>query len=154
MSTAVLILAGLTPVVCLALAVFAGLRSMKRTGNAKRAFGRHFLTLAVSVSLCFLFAVIASAATGDAGDAAQAAESAASAVTGSAAGMGFIGAALSVGLSGIGAGIALAAGAPAAIGAVSEDPKSFGKSMIFVVLGEAIALYGFVVAMLIVLMKL
>ena len=63
--------------------------------------------------------------------------------------MGFIAAALSIGLAGIGAGIALAAGAPAAIGAVSEDPSSFGKSMIFVVLGEALALYGFVIAFLI-----
>ena len=151
MSTVVYIIAGALPVVSIALAVFAGMRSMKRTGNAKRAFGRHFLTLAVAVSLCFLFTLVASAADGS--TAAAAADTAAKA-TGSAAGMGFLGAALSVGLSGIGAGIALAAGAPAAIGAVSEDPKSFGKSMIFVVLGEAIALYGFVVAMLIVLMKI
>lgn len=73
---------------------------------------------------------------------------------GSATGMGFIAAALAIGLSAIGAGIALAAGAPAAIGAVSEDPKAFGKAMIFVVLGEAVALYGLVVAMLIIFLKI
>ena len=55
---------------------------------------------------------------------------------------------------GIGAGIALAGGAPAAIGAIAENPKSFGKAMIFVVLGEAVALYGLVVAMLIVFLKI
>ena len=37
----------------------------------------------------------------------------------------------------------------AAIGATSEDPKSFGKSLIFVALGESIALYGVVISILI-----
>ena len=50
----------------------------------------------------------------------------------------------------MGAGIAVAAAAPAAIGAVSEDPKSFGKSMIFVVLGEGVALYGLLISILII----
>jgi DNA-binding transcriptional regulator LsrR (DeoR family) len=45
--------------------------------------------------------------------------------------------------------IAVAAGAPAAIGAVSEDPKSFVKALIFVVLGEGIALYGVLISILI-----
>ena len=39
----------------------------------------------------------------------------------SGAGMGFIGAALSVGLSGIGSGIGVASSASAALGAISED---------------------------------
>lgn len=64
-------------------------------------------------------------------------------------GMGFISAALVTGLSCLGTGIAVAAAAPAAIGAVSEDPKSFGKSMIFVVLGEGVAIYGLLVSILI-----
>ena len=37
----------------------------------------------------------------------------------------------------------------AAIAAASEDPKSFGKSLIFVALGESIALYGVVISILI-----
>ena len=52
-------------------------------------------------------------------------------------------------LAGIGGGMAVAAGAPAAIAAASEDPKSFGKSLIFVALGESIALYGVVISILI-----
>ena len=45
-------------------------------------------------------------------------------------------------------GIAVGSGAPAAIAATSEDPKSFAKSMLFVALGEAIAIYGLVIALL------
>ncbi len=66
------------------------------------------------------------------------------------AGLGYLAAALAVGLACIGGGIAVAAGAPAAIGAVSEDPKSFVKALIFVVLGEGIALYGLLIAILII----
>ena len=66
------------------------------------------------------------------------------------AGLGYLGAALVTGLSSLGAGIAVASAAPAAIGATSEDPKSFGKALIFVVLGEGIALYGMLVSILII----
>ena len=44
---------------------------------------------------------------------------------------------------------AVAAGAPAAIGATAEDPKSFGKSIIFVALGEGFGLYGLVISIMI-----
>lgn len=64
-------------------------------------------------------------------------------------GLGLLAAALVTGLAGIGGGMAVAAGAPAAIAATSEDPKSFGKSIIFVALGESIALYGVVISILI-----
>ena len=64
-------------------------------------------------------------------------------------GMGLLAAGLVTGLAGIGGGIAVAAGAPAAIAATAEDPKSFGKSIIFVALGESIALYGVVISILI-----
>ena len=64
-------------------------------------------------------------------------------------GLGLLAAGLVTGLAGIGGGIAVAAGAPAAIAATSEDPKAFGKSLIFVALGESIALYGVVISILI-----
>jgi len=64
-------------------------------------------------------------------------------------GLGLIAAAIVTSISGIGGGIAVAAGAPAAIAATTEDPKSFGKSLIFVALGESIALYGVVISILI-----
>ena len=65
-------------------------------------------------------------------------------------GMGFLAAALVTGLAAIGAGVAVASAAPAAIGAVSEDPKAFGKAIIFVVLGEGIAIYGLLISILII----
>ncbi|MGE4321275.1 MAG: ATP synthase subunit C [Acholeplasmataceae bacterium] len=65
-------------------------------------------------------------------------------------GLGFVAAALSTGLSALGAGIAVAAAAPAAIGAFSEDEKNFGKSMIFVALGEGVAIYGILISILII----
>lgn len=65
-------------------------------------------------------------------------------------GLTMIAAALAVGIAGIGAGIAVGSGAPAAIGALTEDPKSFSKALIFVALGEGIALYGLLIAILIV----
>lgn len=64
-------------------------------------------------------------------------------------GLGLLAAGLVTGLAGIGGGIAVAAGAPAAIAATSEDSKAFGKALIFVALGESIALYGVVISILI-----
>ena len=99
-----------------------------------------FLILIVSVSVC-AFAVSAAnepvAAPAATAQAEVQEEPAASADSGSSKGMGLL------------AGIAVAAGAPAAIAATSEDPKSFGKSLIFVALGESIALYGVVISILI-----
>ena len=66
------------------------------------------------------------------------------------AGMGYLAAALATGLAAVGAGIAVGSAAPAAIGAFSEDPKNFGKALIFVALGEGIALYGLLVSILII----
>ncbi len=64
-------------------------------------------------------------------------------------GLKFIGAALSTGLSGIGGGLAVASAASAAIGAMSENEKIMGKTLIFVALAEGIALYGLVISILI-----
>ena len=66
-----------------------------------------------------------------------------------AAAFGYIGAALATGLSALGAGIAVAAASPAAIGAISENPKNLGKSLIFVALGEGVAIYGLLISILI-----
>lgn len=68
---------------------------------------------------------------------------------GLATGLGYIGAALVTGLSGIGSGIAVASSASAALGAISEDGSLFGKSMIFVAMAEGIALYGLIISFMI-----
>jgi len=66
---------------------------------------------------------------------------------GIAEGLKYIGAALAVGLSGIGGGIAVASAASAALGAISENEGVFGKSLIFVGLAEGVALYGLIIAL-------
>lgn len=63
--------------------------------------------------------------------------------------IGLIAAALALGLAAVAAGIALASAIPAAIAAMSENEKTFGKSMVFAIFGEAIVLYGFLIAIFI-----
>jgi V/A-type H+-transporting ATPase subunit K len=58
----------------------------------------------------------------------------------------YLAAALSTGFSCIGAGIAVASAASAAIGALSEDSSIMGKALIFVALAESIALYGLLIS--------
>ncbi len=71
------------------------------------------------------------------------------AVADSSRGLGFIAAAIAVGCSCIGAGWAVAKAAPAALGAVSENPDNFGRAIIFVALGEGVAIYGLLISILI-----
>ena len=77
-----------------------------------------------------------------------AADAAAASSDGLMRGLKYIGAALAGGLSGIGGGIAVASSASAALGAISENDKAFGKALIFVGLAEGVALYGLIVALL------
>ena len=58
----------------------------------------------------------------------------------------YLAAALSTGMSCIGAGIAVASAASAALGALSEDASIMGKALIFVALAESIALYGLLIS--------
>ncbi len=107
-----------------------------------------FAVLMVLVS-CLTFSVAAANETTTEPAAAQSETAAPAAEKSDSLGLGLLAAAVVTGLAGIGGGIAVAAGAPAAIAATSEDPKSFGKSLIFVALGESIALYGVVISILI-----
>lgn len=67
----------------------------------------------------------------------------------SASGLGFIAAALSTGMATLGAGYAVGSVGSSALGAVSEDPKILGKTLIFVGLAEGIAIYGLIISILI-----
>lgn len=70
-------------------------------------------------------------------------------VTNSSAGLGYIAAAISTGLATIGAGYAVGSVGSSALGAVSENPKILGKTLIFVGLAEGIAIYGLIISILI-----
>jgi len=66
-------------------------------------------------------------------------------------GMKYISAALAVGIGSVAAGIAVAMVGSAAMGAVAERPELMGRSLIYVGLAEGIAIYGVVVAIMILL---
>lgn len=108
-----------------------------------------FGLMLVATIMMFSGDVTAVAATGEAASETAVSGAAASSVSGFGAGLGFLGAALSVGLSCIGGGIAVASAASAALGAISEDQSILGKSLIFVGLAEGIALYGLIIAFMI-----
>ena len=67
----------------------------------------------------------------------------------SAAGWGYLAAALSTGMSCLGGGIAVSAAASAALGAISEDGSILGKSLIFVGRAEGVCLYGLIISFMI-----
>lgn len=67
----------------------------------------------------------------------------------SSSGLGYIAAGLSTGLAAIGAGYAVGAVGSSALGAVSEDPKILGKTLIYVGLAEGIAIYGLIISIMI-----
>ena len=62
---------------------------------------------------------------------------------------GFLAAAIATGLSAVGAAIAVAVVGGAAVGAVAEKPELAGRALVFVGLAEGIAIYGLIVALMI-----
>ncbi len=127
------------------LSVIAPLVMFKATGSKK---GKECLVM----NLITFFGIFAAGVMYTLGSAVPAFAEAASSAGGLAVGDGlkFIGAALSTGLSGIGGGIAVSSAASAAIGAMSENEKIMGKTLIFVALAEGIALYGLVISIMII----
>ncbi|CAD7768333.1 V-type ATP synthase subunit K [Candidatus Methanoperedenaceae archaeon GB50] len=65
-----------------------------------------------------------------------------------AAGLIAIGAGIAVGLTGIGAAIGEQSIGAAAIGAMAEDEKFFGKGLLMTVIPESIVIFGLVVALI------
>ena len=138
MKTAILLILPLVALLLIAAPLVPVFRGALTGKKAKRNIIAHLCAFA---GLCLIAVIVPMGGLVSAADAAAAASTA--------SGMGYIAAALVTGLACIGAGIAVAAGAPAAIGAVSEDPKVFAKALIFVVLGEGIAIYGLLISILI-----
>ncbi|RUM46861.1 MAG: V-type ATP synthase subunit K [Hyperthermus sp.] len=89
------------------------------------------------IAALFLLALPAHAAGGD--------ESAATATAGKA-----IAAALAIGLSAIGAGYAVGNAGAAASAATAEKPEIMGRLLIYLVLGEGIAIYGLLISILVI----
>ena len=151
-------LAIIVPVLGLTFSAFFTFKKRMEGKSVRKAMRVNLAAFLVLIVMVSVFAFCASAESGapdvaaapDTSETAAASDNAQDEETKSSAnGLGLLAAGLVTGLAGIGGGIAVAAGAPAAIAATSEDPKSFGKSLIFVALGESIALYGVVISILI-----
>ncbi len=63
--------------------------------------------------------------------------------------MAYIGAAVAVAVGSLGAGYAVAAVGSAAVGTVAEKPEIFGRALLFVGLAEGVAIYGLIIAFII-----
>lgn len=85
---------------------------------------------------CWLLAGAAAAADGPTPD-------------GSNAWIGYLSAAIAVSVSTLSAGIAVAVVGSAAMGAISEKPELAGRALIFIALAEGIAIYGLIIALMI-----
>lgn len=128
------------PVVFLMASAIICVKAFERGKSKKKTVLAQIFSFAAVFIFCLVCPVAVSAATGET----------AAASSSLADGLAYIGAAFATGLSCIGGGIAVGNAAPAAIGATSEDPKAFGKAIIFVVLGEGIAIYGMLVSILLI----
>lgn len=127
------------PVVFLVVSVILARRSVERGKKPKTVLMAQIGSFLAIGAVSFVLPIVASAAEAEA--------------VAPVNGLGLIAAALAVGIAGIGGGIAVGPSAAAAIGATSEDPKNFGKAIIFVALGEGIALYGLLISILILMTK-
>lgn len=149
-------LMAIVPVAVIIASVVFTMKKFNSGVTARKSMKANLAAFMVAVLLVAGFAMTASAVSADdaqapAQETAQTQEAAEEAApkADNSKGLGLLAAGLVTGLAGIGGGIAVAAGAPAAIAATSEDPKAFGKALIFVALGESIALYGVVISILI-----
>ena len=117
----------------------------------KNSSGKKILALMAVMAFAAVTAVFAQSA-----DSAQAASSAAQEVTAEQGGSGsavkYIAAAVAVGLACIASGHAVGKIGAAAMGAMAENSELSGKALPFVGLAEGICLWGFLVALFIILM--
>lgn len=125
----------------LALPVYAAITKKKNGKSMRRAMVTNLCAFG-AVLLCAVVLPLGGFVSADTAETAAAAAN-------SAAGIGYLAAALAVGVGSIGCGIAVGHAAPAAIGAIAEEPKSFAKALIFVALGEGVAIYGLLIAIMI-----
>ena len=109
---------------------------------------RRALRRLVTVNLLVAAGAIVAAAAVALGlaDPAQAQDAASS----SDAGQAFIGAGIAIAGSAIGSGVAVAYTGAAALAAISEKPELFGRAIVIVGLAEGIAIYGLVIAIMLI----
>ncbi len=103
--------------------------------NLKRKF---MYATAVAISIAISLAALTAKALGLSQESATTVDS----------GSKYIGAGLAIGLAGLGSAVGMGTASAAAIGAISENEELFGTSLIFIVLIEAVAIYGLLISLL------
>ena len=122
--------------------VFAGAMFIKKGKKvSKTGMKKAIITNVLAVAGLFLIGLVPDIAFADTAE---------QTVARSAAGLGYLAAALSTGLAAIGAGIGVGQAGSAAIGAISEDSSILGKTLIILGLAEGVAIYGLVISIMII----
>ncbi|MFA0815559.1 MAG: ATP synthase subunit C [Anaerofustis sp.] len=121
--------------------VGSGILMIKSPAGIKLPSGKTLTYTSVAMSMILLAMFIVTFAPG----AVKAATD-----IGSGNGLAYIAAGISTGLACLGAGFAVASVGAAALGALTEDPKIMGKTLIFVGLAEGIAIYGLIISIMII----
>jgi F0F1-type ATP synthase membrane subunit c/vacuolar-type H+-ATPase subunit K len=124
-------------------AAFLGTRLLLRRGRAA-------VRLIVAADAALLVGALALLTVALSGAPAQASGAQAAAQTSGSGSAALIGAAIAVAGASIGAAIAVAYTGAAALAALSERPELFGRAMVIVGLAEGIAIYGLVVAIILI----
>lgn len=134
------------PVAFLVASVAYAIHAVKKGTSRKKAVLTQILSFAAVCVISLAIPMGASAADTSTAAAQPATTTAQS--TDNSKGMSMLAIAIADGIASIGGAIAVASAAPAAIGATGEDPKVFGKALVFVALGEGIAIFGLLLGIL------
>ncbi len=121
---------------------------VKRGFSPKMALRLQFIIFGIILISGFALPLVVNAVSSSDASAQAVPESAGASSLG--IGIAMLGAAITFGLSALGAGKALASSTPAAIAAMSENPQSFGKSLVLVALAESLPILGMVVSLIII----
>lgn len=131
--------------------ILLAMRAVKKGAKVKKAIAVQVASFCLMFGLCFgATAIVANAAeaTTDQNTSQTTASSNQGTVDYTEA-IKAIAMSIAIGAGCIGAGLAVAAAAPAAIGAISENPANVGNSLIFVGLAEGISIIGLIIAIII-----
>ncbi len=140
----------MVPVLVLVASVFVAMKAIKGGAKFRKALALQLCSFMAVCVLCLAVPMVAHAAPEDEAQTKAVTSTSQEATSNdNSKGIGLIAAALCTGIAAIGGGMAVGSASSAAIGATSEDSKNFGKALIFVALGEGIAIYGLLVSILI-----
>lgn len=133
----------------LVLSVFLSNLAFKRGKNVRKIVVAQLLTFLFIPAICMFSGIISTNAANNSEPGTSQTSSESVKAANDNKGLSHIAMAVSIGLGSLGAGIAVAAAAPAAIGATSENPKIFGKSLVFVALAEGVTIFGLLISIFI-----